>query len=1122
MSKRRRSSDREPARRAELPGRAQTRIEDLCEGIIEAGWLVALAIVPLYFNVYSARTYEPDKTAVLRTIVSLMVAAWAWKVLSGGRVSRPATKPKGREHDVTRGVLAARARAFLETPLLPLVAALGLLLVLGSWLSVDPRLSWFGSYPRFQGTWAQLSYLGIFALTLTHLRSRDQWRRIAYVAILASLPVALYAVLQAMGLDPVPHSAAGTRVYSTLGNPIFLGAYLVMVMFITFFELGRALLPQLELRSEALDGPRRKLPGVARIMALTAVLLLQLLALVLSQSRGPFLGLLAGAYVFFLVTALYLRTWAGGRQKLSATSRRVLRWTWLVIIVAGLLAVGFLVLFSLPDSPLSSLRQVPYLGRLGTILDLESNSVQVRLLIWNGVVELMGSYEPLVPPGGTPDTLRLLRPILGFGPETLFLALNRHVAPELGQLEGRGDIPDRSHNETFDALVMSGSFGYLIWVGIYCGIFHLALKRLDWVRTRAQRFSFWINLIFGAALGTLAPYYLTGDWVFSGVGLPTGLMMGLVVFVTVEALTDRGAGSAERPLTFRNGLIVALLGTFVAHVIEIHFGIAIVSSRLYFWFLLAVLIVVAESSLQEQEPAMAQRAVPPEPRAKRRRKLKQTGQTRPEVGPSPTLVPTGLVGGLLAVVICAPLAYGILLNPEKLRDAVGVLANALLTATGSGLPIPGPLLWLILATLLVGAGLAGDLAPRRKYQTDRRLLLPFSLSSVGVLVLYALFQAYRTTRVIALQTAGTDLVKVVGFVGGHHSVFVAFIVLLTLAIGALLGLRNQDLRPWSPASTGVSAGAGLILVVAVGWFIQRADLNPVLGDTFLKQARALITAGKPDVGLRLLERACELSPKEPMNLLFSGQAAVRAANKATEPEAKARFFDAAESALRQARVLAPLDPDHSANLARYLVKRAESANDQRRRDLQLEASEEYAATLELRPRSVLFMNEWALLLQRLDKIDEAETLLERALVLDDRYDSTFLRLAAVHQNRASEASAARDREALTDSLERAVAMYERALVVKPGLEPARKGIAQLEPALRRLANRPPTTERLRELYGEDSRVHRSLAQMRLDAGRSDGALLHARLALELAPDEEKAAALEILAAAESDPESRKP
>jgi tetratricopeptide (TPR) repeat protein len=1122
MSKRRRSPDREPARRPELPGRAQTRIEDLCEGVIEAGWLVALAIVPLYFNVYSARTYEPDKTAVLRTIVLLMVGAWGWKVVSGGRALRPGNKPKGSEHDGTRGLPPTQTRAFLETPLLPLVAALGLMLVLGSWLSVDPRLSWFGSYPRFQGAWTQLSYLGIFVLTLAHLRSRDQWRRIAYVVILASLPVALYAVLQAMGLDPVPHSAAGTRVYSTLGNPIFLGAYLVMVLFITVFELGRALLPLLEPRSEALDGSRRKLSGVVRIMALAAVLLCQLLALVLSQSRGPFLGLLAGAYVFFLVTALYLRTWAAGTQRLSATSRRVLRWTWLVIIVVGLLAVGFLVIFSLPDSPLSALRQVPYLGRLGTILDFESNSVQVRLLIWNGVVELMGSYEPLVPPGGDPDNLQLLRPLLGFGPETLFLALNRHVAPELGQLEGRGDIPDRSHNETFDALVMSGAFGYLIWLGIYCGIFYLALKRLHWVRTRAQRFSFWINLIFGAALGTLAPYYLTDDWVFSGVGLPAGLMMGLVVFVTVEALTDRRAASAERPLTFRNGLIVALLGTFIAHVVEIHFGIAIVSSRLYFWFLLAVLIVVAENRLQEQEPTMTQPAAPPEPRAKRRRKHKQAGKTRPGVGPSPTPVPTGLVAGLLAVAVCAPLAYGILLNPEKLRGAVGVLANALLTTTGSGLPIPGPLLWLVLATLLVGAGLAGDLASRRKNQTDGRLLLPFLLSGVGVLILYALFQAYRTARVISLQAAGTELVKVVGFVGGHHSIFVAFILLLTLAVGTLLGLRNPDLRAWSPASTGISAGAGLILVASVGWFIHRGNLNPVLGDTFLKQARALITAGKPEVGLQLLERACELSPKEPMNFLFSAQAAVRAANKATEPEAKARFFDAAESALHQARVLAPLDPDHSANLARYLVKRAESAGDQRQRDLQLEAAEEYAATLELRPKSVLFMNEWALLLLRLDKIDEAEALLERALVLDDRYDSTFLRLAAVHQNRASAAGAARDRKALTDSLERSIAMYERALVVKPGLEPARKGIAQLEPALRRLTSRPPTTERLRELYGEDSRVHRSLAKMRLDAGRSDRALLHARLAVELASDEEKAATLEILAAAEADPGSKKP
>ncbi len=43
---------------------------------MEAGWLAAVILVPLFFNIYSARTFEPDKIVLLRSIVALMIVAW--------------------------------------------------------------------------------------------------------------------------------------------------------------------------------------------------------------------------------------------------------------------------------------------------------------------------------------------------------------------------------------------------------------------------------------------------------------------------------------------------------------------------------------------------------------------------------------------------------------------------------------------------------------------------------------------------------------------------------------------------------------------------------------------------------------------------------------------------------------------------------------------------------------------------------------------------------------------------------------------------------------------------------------------------------------------------------------
>ena len=159
--------------------RAMSRIEAFSEGIIEVGWLLALGLVPLLFNIYSNRSYEPDKSALLQSLAIVMVAAWLWKVTCGGRLGRPFSPPADASAASTTGRPVRDHVLYLfRIPLAPMVAALALLLIVSSALSVDSRLSWFGSYHRAQGAWTQLTYLVVFALALAHLRSHAQWRRV--------------------------------------------------------------------------------------------------------------------------------------------------------------------------------------------------------------------------------------------------------------------------------------------------------------------------------------------------------------------------------------------------------------------------------------------------------------------------------------------------------------------------------------------------------------------------------------------------------------------------------------------------------------------------------------------------------------------------------------------------------------------------------------------------------------------------------------------------------------------------------------------------------------------------------------------------------------------------------
>src|SRR5690606_3376220 len=95
--------------------------------------------------------------------------------------------------------------------------------------------------------------------------------------------------------------------------------------------------------------------------------------------------------------------------------RRRLWLTWAVGSLA-VAAVAFLVMFNTVESPLfDRLRDAPYIGRLGKVLETEEGSGHVRILIWEGAVDLISPHSPLVAPGdnGGPDAFNAVRPLIG-------------------------------------------------------------------------------------------------------------------------------------------------------------------------------------------------------------------------------------------------------------------------------------------------------------------------------------------------------------------------------------------------------------------------------------------------------------------------------------------------------------------------------------------------------------------------------------------------------------------------------------------------------------------------------------------------------------------------------------
>ena len=192
-----------------------TRIGAFADRVIEGGWLLALVLAPYYFSLLSARHFEPDKATAVRALALVMLVAWAIKAI---------------EHATMLGE-RINWRAWWRAPLAVPVLAYSGIFLLTTATSVSPDISWWGSYNRLQGTYTNLSYIAIFAVIVGNLRRREQVDRLITTLILAGFSVAMYGMVQHYGRDPLPWKGdVLTRISSTMGNSIFVAAYLIMVV----------------------------------------------------------------------------------------------------------------------------------------------------------------------------------------------------------------------------------------------------------------------------------------------------------------------------------------------------------------------------------------------------------------------------------------------------------------------------------------------------------------------------------------------------------------------------------------------------------------------------------------------------------------------------------------------------------------------------------------------------------------------------------------------------------------------------------------------------------------------------------------------------------------------------
>ena len=1013
-----------------------TRLSLFCKGIIEAATLAAVVLAPLFFNVTASENFTLSKALLIRALAWLAALAWLVQRLE------------------TRGSLLPLKSLAARLPPLALPAALvGLAAALATLVSIDPGISFWGSLGRAQGFYTILAYVVLFLAARQALQSRDQVARLVTAVVATSLPVALYALVQMLDFDPVRWlKDAPGRPSSSIGNPIFVGEYMVMLLPLTAAALVTAW------------RTARRRAGLSRYLAAAALVVsvgLQLAAILVTQSRGAFLGLLAAGFYLGLLLAAR----AGDRRLLGG------------LVIAALTVVGLLFVINLPGSPLAAVREVPYLGRLAQALDPGAVTGRQRAMQWEAGVGLV-----------TSDPARLL---VGYGHDTTLYTVGPFTPPDLYRI--LTPRTDRLHNELLDVLAAGGLVSLAAYLCLFLSAMRLGLAGLGLLGHRRREA--WLLAAFSMGGGLLAgatTWVLAGTPAFLAPAFGLGLVVGLGLYLLARAflvhvpesgatpgiqskhqqVQNRSKGIAKSPLLawiwrsvlslskgsrpskigsieYRLLLVAGLLAALVGHLVALQFSFGLTVNRTMFWMYLALLAALATQA-EDATPS-----TPPLGRRRRRGRHPPPGADEP--GPTALLESAGedrLVRSLLLGLILGVLLADFLLPQTDLLDPI------LLGLVG--------LTW-VLGVVLILAG------TREGLKLDRSGVT-WPVLSLGWALLVPLL--------LALPRLGR----------GFHPV--AFYLLFLAWLGlTLAGLAVALSRAESSRLPLLRSGRwplylGLTLIVGLAIFLT--NVSVAQADIYFKAAQLLRDDGRLDASITFHRRALALAPDQDSYHASLAQTYLEQARTAPDASQRATALQEALQATRRATELAPADAVHFWSLGLLYRAIAEGATDPAVCRAWLEEALSplrRAATLEPNRASLYVEQVWVYL--ALERYEEAVEASQQALARDDRSAEAHALLGDAYLG--------------LGQLALAEESYRQALALEPDSVEAHRGLAALH--LDRGESEAARDEALAALRvaPHDYAALKTLALAHQALGSIQEALSAARQARDLAPPSQRAA-----------------
>ncbi len=411
---------------------------------IEWLYLAVIFILPLVFIPTIYTTFEIPKVTIFRSITIVLLILFMLKTIFCKRLEVPKLMRKSKMHK------------FL------IWCGIGFFLFyfLATIFSESPLVSIWGWYPRLQGMYTFLSYLIFGAVMFLELGDNDgskkkKLQRLIITIFVSSALVSLIAVLQKFIPEFLPFwndAAFEGRVYGTMGNPNYLGSFLIMV-------IPLILILMLEKRSKGYS-----------LAGLFLALILNFGALYFTYSRAAYLGLLVSLVLLF---------WVYAKKKHSPG----IFWGTIASILVLIGVVGLINIFG-QNLKSTFFERLKFQGS-------HIESVETRLQMWPAVVKQI-----------------LARPLTGYGPETFALSFSKFAPANINTDISKGDYPDRAHNEILDIAAQIGIPGLVCYLAFLILLFVISIKKI----LKETHESSWLYL--GLLCGVLA-LFISNQFGFS-------------------------------------------------------------------------------------------------------------------------------------------------------------------------------------------------------------------------------------------------------------------------------------------------------------------------------------------------------------------------------------------------------------------------------------------------------------------------------------------------------------------------------------------------------------------------------------------------------------------------------